>query len=360
MKNTPLVSVVIPAYNCAAFVAETLDSVLAQTFRDFEIVVVDDGSTDATPEVLRQYEGRIVMHRQPNAGLAGARNAGMRLARGELIAWLDADDLFAPDHLLVEAAYLAHNREVVALGGNFAAFDETGILDPANAAAYYSELGDSSLEAIFSRRELFDGSGVDWLPKRFDPPLAVHVGDVWRKLVFGNFMHPGTMMMRRTAVERAGWLRTDIRGSEDWQYITRIARLGPLAFIDAPLLQYRYHAGQMSIGTSGEGAAKIAAVLARTLEEHGAELADERPALLKRLAEFNAAAAYALADRQPRRALGHLVEAARLDWRGARIPFHLARILAPTRALELARRLRGRDAPVHQRHQALRDKKRES
>jgi GT2 family glycosyltransferase len=361
----PLVSVVIPAYNCEAFVADTLDSVLAQTFHDFEIVVVDDGSTDRTPEVLRGYAGRIVVHRQPNAGLAGARNMGLRLARGELVAWLDADDLCAPERLLVEAAYLARHPEVVAVGSNFAAFDETGILDPANAAAYYSELGGSSFEALFSHREEFDGSGVEWLPQRFERPHVVHSGDVWRRLVFGNFMHPGTMMMRSDAVKRAGWLRTDVGGCEDWQYITRLARLGPLAFIDAPLLKYRYHAGQMSGGGSGDGAAKLAAVLARTLEEHAYELADLRPQLLRRLAEFNAEAAYALAEHQPRRALGHLVEAARLDWRVARIPFQLARILTPARALELVRSLRrrdardARDAPGHHRHRLLRERRRD-
>jgi len=97
--STPLVSVIIPAYNATAFLGETLDSVLAQTYPNLEIIVVDDGSTDDTPDLLGSYGDRIRVLRQANSGQATARNHGAREAHGELLAFLDSDDLWDPDKI---------------------------------------------------------------------------------------------------------------------------------------------------------------------------------------------------------------------------------------------------------------------
>ena len=104
----PLVSVVIPAYQVAQYIAATLDSVLAQTFQDYEIIVVNDGSPDTAEleTVLAPYRGRIAYLRQENQGVSAARNAGIRAARGKYIAPLDADDLWAPEHLAAQLAVL--------------------------------------------------------------------------------------------------------------------------------------------------------------------------------------------------------------------------------------------------------------
>jgi len=99
--KTPRVSVIIPCYNTAQFVAETLDSVFSQTYSDYEVVVVNDGSPD-TPDlerVLGPYLSRIVYVKSDNCGLAGARNNGIRASKGELIALLDSDDAWEPRYL---------------------------------------------------------------------------------------------------------------------------------------------------------------------------------------------------------------------------------------------------------------------
>ena len=98
----PKVSVIIPAYNAAPYLAETLASVFAQSYPDYEIIVVDDGSTDDTLAVLEQFADRITLIRKPNGGPASARNAGLRQARGELLAFLDGDDLWLPDKLAAQ------------------------------------------------------------------------------------------------------------------------------------------------------------------------------------------------------------------------------------------------------------------
>lgn len=108
---TPAVSVVIATYNRARFLPETIDSVLGQRFRDFELIVVDDGSTDETPELLKSYAGRIRSLRQENRGPAAARNLGIRQARGRWISIQDSDDLAAPDHLETLFAFTEQNPD---------------------------------------------------------------------------------------------------------------------------------------------------------------------------------------------------------------------------------------------------------
>lgn len=104
--RSPVVSVVVPAYNAAWCVRKAIDSVLAQTFRDFELIVVDDGSTDDTPGVLASYGSAIRVIRQPNRGMGGARNAGIRAATGEFIAFLDSDDWWLPQKLERQVALM--------------------------------------------------------------------------------------------------------------------------------------------------------------------------------------------------------------------------------------------------------------
>lgn len=101
---SPLISVIIPAYNCAKYLPEAIDSVLAQDYPRVELIVIDDGSSDDTPRVLAAYHDRLTSQRQANGGIASARNAGYRLASGDFIAFLDADDVFTPGRLRTQMA----------------------------------------------------------------------------------------------------------------------------------------------------------------------------------------------------------------------------------------------------------------
>lgn len=338
----PLVSVTIPAYNCAPFIAETLESILAQTYASIELIVVDDGSTDGTAEVIKPYMDRIVYHRQRNAGLGAARNAGMKLARGEFVAWCDADDLSEPDRLATQAAYLTHNQEVMAIGSDFAAFEGEGrIIDSAHAANYYSELAERGLDGTFPNVEDFDGRSVAWLPQPLPQVNKVHWGPVWRHLLLGNFIHPPTLMMRANACSRAGWLKEDLRTNEDWEYITRLARLGPLAFVEAPLLRYRCHPHQMSsAGSSPLGAINCIRVLEAHRQQCDALDIDMLGRIDVRLARAHTETAYYLSHSNRRQALWHLLRARSIAPREARLLFHVVRMLVPLRGIEFLRSLR--------------------
>jgi glycosyltransferase involved in cell wall biosynthesis len=109
----PLISAIIPTFNRAAFLAEAIDSILAQTEKDFELIVVDDGSTDATQELAAAYENRIRYFYQPHAGVSAARNLGIRHAAGKFIAFLDSDDLWLPQKLARQIEWINAHPDIM-------------------------------------------------------------------------------------------------------------------------------------------------------------------------------------------------------------------------------------------------------
>ena len=151
--KVPLVSVIIPAYNAAQYISATLDSVLAQTFRDVEIIVVNDGSpdTDELEKVLEPFRSRIIYLRQENQGPSAARNAGIQASRGEYIAPLDADDLWDREHLAVQIDMLRRNPSIDLVYADARIFG-----DDAGAAKTVMELspsvGEVTLERLATRQ----------------------------------------------------------------------------------------------------------------------------------------------------------------------------------------------------------------
>ncbi|MDB9372549.1 glycosyltransferase family 2 protein [Nodularia sphaerocarpa] len=111
MNNLPLVTVIIPVYNYANYIAATLDSVFAQTYRPIEVIVVDDGSTDNSAEIVRAYP-EVQYFYQSNQGVSVARNVAIAAAKGEFLAFLDADDLWKPDKLSLQIAYMLENPDI--------------------------------------------------------------------------------------------------------------------------------------------------------------------------------------------------------------------------------------------------------
>lgn len=127
-SDKPLVSVVITTYNQAAYIGQTLRSALEQTYAPVEVIVVDDGSTDDTPLRLAPFAGRITVIRQENRGVAGSRNRGILAARGELIAFLDGDDLWEPDKLSVQVDAALNHPGAGLIVANGVQFDESGVI----------------------------------------------------------------------------------------------------------------------------------------------------------------------------------------------------------------------------------------
>lgn len=170
----PTVSVVMPVYQAADFLAEAIESILAQTYPDLELIAVDDGSTDASGEILERYakrDPRLIVRRQRHEGVISARNAGLSLARAPWVACMDADDVSLPDRLARQVSALAARPEVVCIGGGFDVIDAkhrllNRVMPPCEHAAILAMalLGRSPIcgsNAMFRRREVLEIGGYD-------------------------------------------------------------------------------------------------------------------------------------------------------------------------------------------------------
>lgn len=213
----PLVSVIMPAYNARPYIAEAINSVLEQDYPHVELIVIDDGSRDGTAECAESFGERVKVIRQANAGVAAARNKGLAEARGELIAFLDADDVWLPGKLKAQVEYLH-------------AHPETGVV-----------------YGVFSRWHAKpDGS--------FDPPpspevsdpqnllIAEHSGWVYTKLLFDNIVHIITAMVRREVVEKLTGFDQSLPTGEDYDFWLRMSRHFRADKLNRVLAYYRIHA----------------------------------------------------------------------------------------------------------------------
>ncbi len=306
-SDRPLVSVTIPAYNAATTLAETLESVLAQDHPSFEVVVVDDGSSDETAAVARRYAPRVRVVQKSNGGLADARNAGVRAARGALIALLDADDLCSPGRLSTQARLMTRRPEVALCCTELSAFDASGTFSQSYSSTYYSEIRDTpgGIGALLAAR------GEVALSEE-GRTAVTYQGDAYEALVQGNFVHPPTVMFRKEVFDRAGGFDTSFRWTSDWEWFIRAARHGEVAFVDHPLLAYRMSPSQMSGGTNTLGASlECLAVLEKTCRNDPGLLTRREREIRRQRRAFCVEAAYYHAETQPRVALQLLLRSAR-------------------------------------------------
>ena len=169
VENTPLVSVIIPVYNGATFLAGAIENVLTQNYQPLEIIVVDDGSTDDTASIAAKYANEICYIYQPNAGAAAARNRGIELAQGALIAFLDVDDLWSDHKLNLQTAYLKANPTVEIVQGHIQMMH---LVEPVSsdklrfevtsAPYHYINIGSALYrKSVFDKVGLFDETIID-------------------------------------------------------------------------------------------------------------------------------------------------------------------------------------------------------
>ena len=228
----PAISIVIPAYNHARFLEDTLGSVQQQSFRDWECVVVDDGSTDGTSAIAQRYaaeDGRFRTVRIENSGASAARNHGYLLtsSESEFVTFMDSDDVWLPHALTTLHARLLADPVAIGAHGLAEEIDETG------------ELRSTRSHSDFGRNRLgLEGRSLIVLP--LDRPTSFDV------VINGNVLFPpGLLLARRSAYERAGRFDERFNGPEDWDMLIRLSRFGYLAFVDEVILHYRRHGSNM-------------------------------------------------------------------------------------------------------------------
>jgi len=209
-SNSLEVSVIIPTYNRGWILKEAIDSVLAQEFRDFELIVVDDGSTDNTPQILESYAQDLTVIRQPNRGVSAARNRGIVAANGRLISFLDSDDLWLPRKLSSQVNFFNSNPEAV----------------------------------INQTEEIWIRNGVRVNPKtRHHKPS----GMIFEQSLALCLVSPSAVMMKRFLFDAVGLFDEDLPACEDYDLWLRISWRYPVHLIETPLIIKRGgHADQLS------------------------------------------------------------------------------------------------------------------
>jgi glycosyltransferase involved in cell wall biosynthesis len=203
MTTNPTVSVIIPTYNRAQWIGASIQSVLDQTYTDYEIIVVDDGSTDDTAEVIRAFTDRVRYFYQENGGSAAARNRGLQEARGEYIAFLDSDDLFLPEKLHKQVEYLQHNPHIGMVYSAYTNIDHN-----------HNELG--------------------IIP-------AQYTGHIYRQMLFHCNIQTSSVMIRRQVIETVGLFDIALPMAQDVDYWIRVARHFEIGAITEPLAYVRLH-----------------------------------------------------------------------------------------------------------------------
>lgn len=210
-RKRPRVSIVIPAYNQAAYLGEAIQSALNQTYRDYEIIVVNDGSTDTTSEIASRYKDQIVYICQENRGLSGARNTAIRNARGEFIALLDADDVWLPEFLEKAVPLFSSYPQAAMVYSGYRYIDSQG-----------NEIGVPTRKVV-------------------PPDLATQIF-----LKYGNWLVPSAVVFRRDFAIEVGLFDEELKAVEDTDLWMKLSRKGLMVGIPDDLVKYRRHGSNMT------------------------------------------------------------------------------------------------------------------
>ena len=209
-KENPLVSVIIPTYNRGWILKEAIDSVLAQDFTDFELIIIDDGSTDNTQDILSSYKKDIVVLMQENKGVSSARNRGIVSASGQFIAFLDSDDFWLSQKLSTQVDFFNANPDAL----------------------------------ICQTEEIWIRNSIRVNPKKRHKKLP---GDIFEHSLYLCLVSPSAVMIRRGLFEKTGMFDESLPACEDYDMWLRISCRYPVYLIDTPLIIKRGgHADQLS------------------------------------------------------------------------------------------------------------------
>ena len=210
----PRVSIIIPTYNCARYLGRAIDSAISQTYKDYEIVVVDDGSTDDTKDVAMQYGRKVTYLYQQNQGLSAARNYAVSNASGELLAYLDADDMWYPDKLERQVAFLDAHQECGMVHSEMSVINEQ---DEILHVRFYEE----------TKRSVPQGYCV-------------------QQLLMRCHIQPLTVVERRSSFDRVGVFDDRLLVAQDYLHWIMIAAEGEaIGYLAEPLGKYRWRTGSL-------------------------------------------------------------------------------------------------------------------
>jgi glycosyltransferase involved in cell wall biosynthesis len=220
----PKISVVIPTYNRSTYVTKAIDSVLAQSYRDYEIIVVDDGSTDNTCEVLKSYMNKICYIYQENAGVSATRNRGVRESKGLYLAFLDSDDLWYPEKLELQVKHIQDN-------------------DAENVISFHGV--EWFVQKLEEKELLRRCESVKWPRVSTDGYVKDPVLDVAE----GAYFSLGTMLCCKSTFLKIGFFCEELSAGEDEEWISRAAMRLRFRYLPQPYLKILYHKAKTNLSS---------------------------------------------------------------------------------------------------------------
>jgi len=225
------VSVIIPAYNSSKYLKNAIDSVRNQTFENYEIIIVDDGSTDNTRYLVREYKNDVKYLYQENGGVAKARNTGIMNASGDYLAFLDADDVWLPQKLEMQIECMKYMNNVHLSFTNFITVSGDIEREYDSFARTFNIVKEFHvrIEDMFSNKILFKDKSID---------VELMWGDIFKYLFLGNFILPSTVMIKKETIEKGNLFDENYRVAEETDYFLRVSRNYDIGYINYPLTKY--------------------------------------------------------------------------------------------------------------------------
>lgn len=229
--NNQLVSVVIPAYKCAGTISSAIESVLTQTYKDVELIVVDDGSPDDTFKVAEKYKDRIIYIHQENGGVSKARNTGINNSKGSYVAFLDADDRWDEKKIEIQMEIFKRHPEVGLVFSEFWNTKNGKIIESRNYMDSFNFFKEYSYDIndIFENKSQMDrdGHSVDY-----------RWGNIYDSLFLGNFILPSSVIAKKSSLLEAGLFNENIKVAEETEYFLKYSSMNAIGFVSKPLVYY--------------------------------------------------------------------------------------------------------------------------
>lgn len=295
----PEVSVIVPTFNRAALLPRCLDSIIAQTLTDWEVILIDDGSTDHTEAVARDYErrteGRVRFAKQDHRGPGAARNHGIELARGRFVAFLDSDDEFAPIKLARQLELFNHLPEIGFVYSDYSCVDPSG--------GGYASAFDEKFRLARS------------VPcEEVAPRLFACTSSLFDTLFEGYFVATITGMVRREILGRSIRFDPSLRYGEEWLFYLRVARAAPAGFVNEPLSIHHAVPGSLARTDRGQNTVQFLKLLQAMKHSFPDLTRKQRASLRARTAAAWRQSGYdALRAHRPRAAAHAFLSALRLE-----------------------------------------------
>ena len=238
MNPAPKVSVIIPTFNRAALLKLALDNVLAQRYRDLEIIVVDDGSTDATAATVAAYGERVRYLHHANCGLNASRNRGAAVARGEFLAFLDDDDLWEPCFLELQLALLMRFPQAAFAFSNFSILRGTERVSRDGLRGWHPA---ADFATLFGGAQLLSPAQLGIEPSALPGKLPVYLCDIHAASLHGPWVLPAAALVRRAAIPEVLKFAEFDSTCGDWEFFARLAHHGGALLVDTDVAINRSH-----------------------------------------------------------------------------------------------------------------------